>query len=108
MAAGTDFTEHLEAALQLVGVVGAENASKAPALLLDRHGASFGRLRGSAEREAGNQCDSGEDRLDIEHCSCPFHHACDLPRTLSEMLVGNGFGFSIRPRSGRMTRKCAK
>src|SRR5690606_6110934 len=105
VAARADLAEHLEAALKLVLVIGAENTGKAPALALDmrRRMAILGSLRGQAGK-TDDGSDSGDDDLGFEHGFRP-DHACALPRTLSEMLVGSGLGVSIRDSTGRMTRK---
>src|SRR5690606_40917555 len=95
--------EDLEAALQLVLVVGAENAGKAPALLFDMRRVALGG-RGRDCTEPDQRGEGGGDELVLEHGSHP-DHACALPRTLSEMLVGSGLGVSMRDRTGRMTRK---
>ena len=108
MTACTDLAEHLEATLQLVLVIGPEYAGKAPALALDMWGC-VGILR-RMHRQCNKAChgsDSGDDELGFEHVYRP-DHACALPRTLSEMLVGSGFGVSMRESTGSTTRKYMK
>src|SRR5690606_19840700 len=105
VATGADFAENLEAALQLVLVIGAENAGKRPVLLFDMRGRMVLRHGGSGDTDYQRQ--GGKDGLGVQHGSCPLPQ-CALPRTLSEMLVGNGRGVSMRPSSGRMTRKWMK
>ena len=74
-----------------------------PFLLCFSFFASFSALAmGAAVMSFGG--DSGDDELGLEHVYRP-DHACALPRTLSEMLVGSGFGVSMRESTGSTTRK---
>src|SRR5690606_30757949 len=103
VAARADFPEHLEAALELVLVIGAEDTGERPALLFDRS-ACLGGIdlhRG----QTGYQSHGSKDELLLEHNTRPDHAFAFLPRTLSEMLVGSGLGVSIRDSTGSTTRK---
>src|SRR5690606_7286153 len=104
--ARADVAEHLEAALQLVLVVGAERAGEGPGLLLDfrrRVPALFLRHRGCGAKNESHQ-GGGNLGRGSGHWRADPDGQC-LARTASEMLAGKGFGVSRRPSSGRTTRK---
>ena len=58
---------------------------------------------GAGEHKRASQGDGGDDSFHNSHF--PRLPQCALPRTLSEMLAGKGFGVSMRPRTGRTIRK---
>src|SRR5690606_26002713 len=90
VTAGAALPEHLEAALELVLVVGAKDTAEAPALLFDvRSRVAVFLGHGGAGGQGSSEDQGGEDRFSLEHDTGPVpHQPLAWPRTLSEMLVG--------------------
>ncbi len=107
VAAGADFAVDLEPTLELVAVIGSENTGKGPRLFFNMRGRVGVGSHGWCG-EAEHQRQGHQNGLGLDHGHSFRPQAWALPRTLSEMLVGRGKGFSIRDSTGSTTKKWMK